>query len=94
MQWLVWQVFCPQFVYFYLFIYFKNSLRKFLNSFSNDRNSAYFDNIRLKLSKHAYSGCVFTPYCQNMRILKIGFYDVITNEPYSFLFVSLLSVIL
>ena len=46
---------------FYLFIYFKNSLRKFLNSFSNDRNSAYFDNIRLKLSKHAYSEVRFHP---------------------------------
>ena len=40
---------------------------------SNGRNSAYFDNIRLKLSKHAYFGCAFSPRCQTMKILKIDF---------------------
>ena len=37
---------------------------------SSGRNSAYFDNIPLKLSKRVYSEVCLRPCCQNMKILK------------------------
>ena len=48
---------------------------------SNGRNSAYFETIHRKLSKHAYLKCAFTPY-SNVKILKIDFYGVITSKLY------------
>ena len=47
---------------------------------SNGHISLHFDNIHLKLS-HILR-CTFTPWCQNMEILEIYFYDVITNKLY------------
>ena len=43
---------------------------------SSGRNSAYFDNIPLKLSKRGYSEVCFRPCCQNMKILK----DIFTTS--------------
>ena len=45
----------------------------------NGHMSSHFDTSHLKLSIHAYLRCSFTPCCQNMEILKINFYDVITS---------------
>ena len=49
-------------------------------SSSNCRISDYFDNIRLQLSTHAYSKVLLHSIGQNIQILKIYFYDIITNE--------------
>ena len=49
---------------------------------SNGRIFANFDNIHLKLSTHAYFEERFSFCCENTKILKIDFYDVITIELY------------
>ena len=48
--------------------------------FSNGRISAYIG-IFMQNSQHMpILRRAFIPYCQNMKILKMDFYDVITNE--------------
>ena len=54
---------------------------------SNGCISAFFHNILLKLSIHANLKCAFTPCYQNIKILKIDFYDVNTNELYFWLMI-------
>ena len=44
--------------------------------------SSHFDTIHLKLSTHAYFALLFHSIRQNMKILKINFYDVITSVLY------------
>ena len=46
---------------------------------SNHRNSAYFDNIRLKLPKHAYFEVRFHPILSKYENSKNRVYDVTTN---------------
>ena len=46
------------------------------------RMSSHFENIRLKFPTHVVLLWFLTPYGQNMKILKMYFHDVITNELY------------
>ena len=50
---------------------------------SNSRNSVYFDNVRLKLLKHAYVLVLFRPILLKYENSKnIYFYDVIIDGLY------------
>ena len=48
----------------------------------NGHISSHFDTIHLKLSTYAYFALLFHSICQNMKILEINFYDVITSVLY------------
>ena len=45
---------------------------------SNGRISGHFDNNQVNCQNMPILRCGFTPYCQNIKILKIDFCDVIT----------------
>ena len=46
---------------------------------SNAHTSSNFNSIHLKISTYIFLRCSFTPHDQNIKILKIDFYDIITS---------------
>ena len=50
---------------------------------SNAHTSSNFNTIRLKFQHVPTLRCSFTPHGQNVKILKINFYDVSTSVLYS-----------